>query len=36
VFGIEALLFLAAAMLAARNGTRGERSDSGAPAAVTV
>jgi BCD family chlorophyll transporter-like MFS transporter len=36
VFGIEALLFLAAAMLAARNGARDERSDSAAPAAVTV
>ena len=37
VFGIEALLFLlAAGMLAARNGARDERSDSGAPAAVTV
>jgi MFS transporter, BCD family, chlorophyll transporter len=36
VFGIEALLFLAAAMLAARNRARDERSGSGASSAVTA
>jgi BCD family chlorophyll transporter-like MFS transporter len=36
VFGTEALLFLAAAVLAARAGARSERAPSGAPTAVTV
>jgi BCD family chlorophyll transporter-like MFS transporter len=36
VFGAEALLFLSAAVLAARSGTLNERARNGAPTAVTI